>query len=360
MGAETDLQRVLELIVKRARALVEADSLLIWLREGDDLIVAAHAGRAQPPQGTSVPLQGSTAGEVLAAGHARRVSDAGRLTIDPRGHGVPSARTALLVPLVHRGRPLGVLSAFDRLEHGPAFGTDDERMLEAFAASAATAVAMAKSVEQQRLRHSLEASEAERRRWARELHDATLQGLAGLRVGLSAARSSAEPEAMGRAIDAAIEQLSGEIDSLRGIITDLRPPALDELGLAPAIRTLALRTAGGTGLHVEVRSDLDEEGPRLDPEVETAVYRVVQEALTNVAKHAGAAQVEVVLQADARRLRADVVDDGIGFDPHAPTQGFGVLGMHERVALAGGALAIEPRQPGTAVRLSVPLGSGGA
>ena len=96
-----------------------------------------------------------------------------------RDLGVAGAATALLVPLVYRSTPLGMLAAFDRIAGDPAFGAEEERLLLAFAASAATAVATARSVAEDRLRHSMAAAEQERRRWARELHDETLQGLGG-------------------------------------------------------------------------------------------------------------------------------------------------------------------------------------
>ena len=120
---------------------------------------------------------------------------------------------------------------------GPHAG-DDEPLLRAFAASAATAVANARTVEEQRLRGALQAAEAERARWARELHDETLQGLGALRMMLVAVRRSGDAER----IDVAVERLEEEIDALRGLIRDLRPAALDELGLAAAIEGLAERT----------------------------------------------------------------------------------------------------------------------
>ena len=117
-----------------------------------------------------------------------RIADvASRLRIAPSEFGVPDAQTALLVPMVYRGEAMGVLAAFDRGQDGDVFSEDDEQMLRTFAASAATAVALAQSVQADRLRSSLAAADAERRRWARELHDETLQGLGGLRVLLSSA-----------------------------------------------------------------------------------------------------------------------------------------------------------------------------
>ena len=144
--------------------------------------------------------------------------------------GVPDAHSALIVPLAYRDAPLGVLLAFDRTPGAQPFTDEDERALKAFAASAATAVVIAQSVEKQRLRDTLAASEQERRRWARELHDETLQALGGLRVLLSSARRVGTLDALVGATGQALEQIEQEITNLRAIITELRPAALDELG----------------------------------------------------------------------------------------------------------------------------------
>ena len=193
VGSDTDLPRILELIVERARALVDADGLLIWLRHGDQLRIAAVAGHADVPGDAAIPLDASTAGKALRARRSLRVDDAQQMLISPREFGMSQASSSLLVPLVHRGHGLGVLVAFDRLGATASFDADNERALEAFAASAATAVATARLVEEQRLHDSIAAAESERGRWARELHDETLQGLASLKLALAGALK-AEPE----------------------------------------------------------------------------------------------------------------------------------------------------------------------
>jgi signal transduction histidine kinase len=355
VGGETDLSRVLELITKRGRALVEARVVAILLREGDELVVITAAGE-DAPSGGRLPIGSSTAGEVLDELRPRRVEDLEHgLRLPVQRHGVPSAQAALFVPLIYRGRGLGVLAAFDRLRGGPQFTDDDEELLKAFAASAATAVATAQSVESDRLRRSLEAAEAERRHWARELHDETLQGLAALRVLLGAAARQPGPEPVKDAIAAAVEQLDGEIANLRAIITDLRPATLDALGLVPALTSLAQRTASRTGLDVQTNLDQSEGAGRLPPEVETTVYRLAQEALTNVARHADATSVEIVLSPHGGSVELVVSDDGRGFDPEARTDGFGVLGMRERVELAGGTLDFARRDGRTVVHARVPV-----
>ena len=354
LGSETDLDRVLELIVKRGRALVRARSVVLLLHEGDRLVAAAGAGQLDADTlGASVPEADSVAGEVLRSGRPERIADvAVRLGLQDERLGIPGAETALLVPLRYRQRALGVLCAFDRLGEEPEFGDREEDLLLSFAASAATAVATAKSVEADRLRHSLRSAEQERRRWARELHDETLQGLAALGVLLSSGLR-AGGEALEQAARHATDQLSTEIANLRALITELRPASLDQLGLVAALEGLARRSADVDGLELELGVDVREDA--LDSELKTAVYRLVQEALTNVGKHARAAHVDVAVEQGPDAVRVRVADDGHGFDAAEPTEGFGLAGMRERAALMGGRLEVETSAAGTAVRAVFPI-----
>ena len=345
VGGETDLDRVLELITKRGRALVEARTVVILLRDGDDLVLASAAGEAGAQRDERLPISGSTAGDVLESRTPRRLEDLEHgLRLPIQRLGIPTAEAGLYMPLIYRNRSVGVLAAFDRLRAGPHFSADDEELLKAFAASAATAVATAQNVESDRMRRALEAAESERRRWARELHDETLQGLAALKVLLSAG-----------AIDEALAHVGSEIDNLRAIITELRPAALDELGLIPALGSLADRTASRAGLVVETELPESDGVERLPPTVETTIYRVAQEALTNVTKHADATNARIALRLDNGSAELSVADDGSGFDPDDPTPGFGVMGMRERVALARGELSFAREGGWTVVTARVPL-----
>jgi signal transduction histidine kinase len=358
IGGEVALEHVLELIVKRGRALVEARSLLIMLRDGHELVVRASAGHGHGTHGARLPIAASTSGQVLEHRRPERITDVpARLRTAPREFGVLDARTALLVPMVYRGEALGVLAAFDRGAGGEAFGEDDEQMLRTFAVSAATAVAMAQSVQADRLRSSLAAADAERRHWARELHDETLQGLGGLRVLLSSALRRNDPERAQEAMREAVAHIEQEIGNLRAIITELRPAALDELGLRTAIEALLERHHVQSGFEIE--SELVLPGPstrngRLDGDLETAVYRMVQEALTNVAKHARADRVRVAVTESDGELSIEVRDDGAGFDPETTSHGFGLAGMQERVTLAGGTLSVESGERGTVISARLP------
>jgi signal transduction histidine kinase len=309
--------------------------------------------------GVRVPIDGSTSGHVLETGRAERISDvASRLRIAAPELGVPDAHTALLVPLAHRGEMVGVLTAFDRGADHTAFSEDDERLLRTFAATAAHAVAMARSVEADRLRSAMDAADAERQRWARELHDETLQGLGGLRVLLASTLSRGDPEQNETAMREAIEEIGTAIGNLRGIISDLRPSALDDLGLRAALSALIKRRGGDD---LEVLSELNLPDPRagevrLSPELETTVYRLAQEALTNVVKHAKASRVKLSVTAVDDYILIEVADDGIGFRSDAKTSGFGLAGMRERAYLAGGILDIESAsETGTVLSARLPI-----
>jgi signal transduction histidine kinase len=358
IGREISLEHVLELIVKRGRVLVGAKSVVIMLRDGEELVVQASAGHVQEARGVRLPVADSTSGQVLENMRPERITDvAERLQIDPSEFGVPGAQTALLVPMVYRSVAVGVLAAFDREGNGNEFSEEDEQMLRTFAASAATAVALAQSVQADRLRSSLAAADAERRRWARELHDETLQSLGGLRVLISSALRRDELPVAKEAMRTAVAQIEQEIDNLRAIITELRPATLDELGLRSAIEGLLDRHREQSGFQLDGELALPDPSAgeeRLAEDLETTVYRLVQEALTNVAKHAHANRVRVAVSETDGLLRIEVQDDGVGFDPETASHGFGLAGMQERVSLAGGTLSVDSGERGTVLSARLP------
>jgi PAS domain S-box-containing protein len=208
-------------------------------------------------------------------------------------------------------------------------------------------------------RERLQAAESERARWARELHDETLQALAGLHVLLYSASRATTMEAMGERIAQAQVQIEEEMEKLRGLISELRPAALDELGLAASVRDLADRTQAVYGLEVETVVDLPAAGEaahRLDEEVETAAYRIVQESLNNAARHARASRVVVELARRNGVLEVSVSDDGSGFDATGAGSGFGLRGMRERAELLDGRIEIDSGAGrGTRVAAALPL-----
>jgi signal transduction histidine kinase len=353
LGGVTDLDRVLELVVKRSRALVDARATEIALVDGDEFVVAAVAGEGvEGLQGRRVAIADSLAGPALRSGRPQRFAQVPRESFAAREMG---AQTAIVTPMLFRNRPVGFLIALDRMRGERAFGEDDERLMQAFAASAATAVATAQSAGDEALRRSIEASEAERGRWARELHDETLQQLAGVRVLLSGARRSGDPDRVAAALDEAIEMLSDGIAELRALITDLRPAALDELGTKAALETLTARVAEQSGLEIELEVDLGDASDRHTSEIESTLYRLVQEGLNNVLKHAGARRVEIQVVDVEGSVEVLLRDDGRGFETDANGSGFGLIGMRERVALVHGTLDVESEPgEGTLLRARIP------
>jgi signal transduction histidine kinase len=344
IGGETNLERILELLVKRGRALVEARTMIVALRDGEELIVQAAAGEVPGDLvRRRIAVEGSVAGDVLRTQRAERLADAPARLRFALAESV-GATTGLIVPLVFRGEAVGVLAAFDRISGGPEFSAEDLRLVQAFAASAATAVTTAQTVAAQGLQRSVEASERERMRWARELHDESLQELAAMRLALSTARKSGDPLVLERATEEAIERATTAIDGLRGLITDMRPASLDALGAGPALEALIDRTERLTALHIHAEIDLayeaGREAERPASEVEVAMYRLVQESLNNAAKHAGEANVEISINDDEDALTVRVSDDGPGFDADARHEGFGLIGVRERVTLVGGSLDV--------------------
>jgi signal transduction histidine kinase len=344
VGGDTDLQRVIAVILAHGQELLAAD-LLVLLPDGDELV--AVGGRS----GSRLPLRGSVTGAVLRSGRPLRLrrddhgDELAELTTDGRG--------AILVPLIFRGEHLGVLAGFDRAD-GRQFDEEDEELLLSVAASAATAVATVRSVAAARLRLSLEAAEQARARWARELHDETLQGLSGVRMVLSAGLARDELSALRRAAEAADQHLGEEMRKLRDLIAELRPAALDDLGLGPAIESLAKRQGAIGGFTVDMRIALD--GQRLGRDAESATYRIVQEALSNAVKHAHAEHVTLSVDQLADRVEIKVQDDGRGFDPDAVSEGFGLTGMRERALLLGGQLSVTSADGGpTRVTAVLPI-----
>lgn len=354
VGGEIELDRILELIAKRGRALVTARTLLVALVEGDEFRIAAGAGEHAGVLDRRHQIDGTVAGAAMRSLSSERFGGqalGGALgTLDP-----PDAKSGLVVPLLFRGRALGVLAAFDRLEHGPGFSGEDERLVQAFAASAATAVATAQEVESHALQRSIRASEGERRRWARELHDDTLQELAAMRMRLAAAQRSGTHDETRAIVGEVMERTTAAVENLRALITELRPAALDDIGPTAALEALGKRVASNNGLDVRMRVALDDERSRHGPDVEDAIYRVVQESLTNVVKHARAARVGVDVTAGEGNVHIRVTDDGRGFDAQHVAAGFGLIGMRERVGLLGGRLEITSGpEGGTTIDATLP------
>jgi signal transduction histidine kinase len=268
------------------------------------------------------------------------------------------APSALLVPLVFRDLTYGLLAAPDRVERSE-FSSEDERLLVAFATSAASAIATARSVERGLLRRSIQALEGERRRWAEEINARTLERLSRMRAELAAARAGDAPGQLDGVLDATLQELGEQIDALGWIITQLRPPELDEAGIAASLQPLFVH-AGLTGLAVDAQIDLAYESgrapTRLSAAIEVTVFRVVQEALDNAIQHGGARCASVLLTERDDELTLRVHDEGRGFDAAAQSDGYGFVDMRQRLAFVDGTLEIasEPGA-GTTVTARVPV-----
>jgi signal transduction histidine kinase len=215
---------------------------------------------------------------------------------------------------------------------------------------------MSRSVTADRLRSTIEAADSERARLARELHDETLQTLGALRVSLASALRRDDPATSLETMQVAIGDIELAIENLRSIISDLRPSLLDDLGLPPAIEAL-LDRSGSDSLEITSELSLPKRvglGTAADRDLETTVYRLVQESLTNIVKHANASHVHVAIGTDANHVTVEITDDGRGFDISTPAEGFGLAGMRERVFLATGTLKVESSPSGTTIRARLP------
>jgi signal transduction histidine kinase len=360
---------LLRLMADRGLALLDAGTLLILIEERGELRVAASSGEGTVRR-RIMPVEGSALGELYRAGKP--------LALDrPRGQEAAwlhelglEARAVLIEPFSMDGQGSGLVIA---LRSDGGFRDPDRQALNSFAASVAQRLAAERSVEIERLRFGNEARERERTRWAREIHDESIQGIGALRLKLANARDAGDTAALSKTVDTVLEGLGREIDGLRHLITELRPAALDDLGLAAALQALARRAQAIDGLEVQTEIDLgqehagsdgDADGQRLDPELESTIYRIVQEALTNVSRHAQATKAVVGVSERDGVIRASVTDDGQGL-PNAERLGprgdgleggFGMSGMRERAELIGGELEFGPAPGrGTTVRLVVPL-----
>lgn len=299
----------------------------------------------------------------MARGEAAAFSASERCRIWPGE--APTAGWAS-VPLMAHGRPVGVMHLVD--------GDFTPEMLALLAslgrqlglavenAELAEEVARKEAARAQLLRKVITAQEEERKRVARELHDQTGQSLTAVIMALGAAREglARAPRRVSCILDEAREVAVGALGSTRELIMDLRPAALDDLGLGPAVRRLAeeLSRKGDVDIAVET-GGLDR---RLPGEVELAAFRILQESLHNVVRHSGARHASVQIGSNEEELRAEVADDGVGFDLAEATarletgRGLGLLGMVERAGLLGGEVVVDSAPGrGTRVVVRIPL-----
>jgi signal transduction histidine kinase len=356
LASEVELEPLLALVARRLRELIDARIVLIALPDAAETLRVVAAAGDDELIGMRLELGSTKIGRVLERGRTERVD---AVMEDPevdqrlaRGLGITSA---LYLPLSVRGQPIGVVAAHDKLGADPRFEEGDSRLAESLVARAAIAVDLSERVSRDALRRVVEAQELERARLARELHDETGQALTSILLGLKSLEDGAETEEARRAVTALRELVVSTLQNVRRLAVELRPSALDHFGLVPALERLVATLREHSELIVDFEARLGDE--RLPAETETALYRIVQEALTNVVKHSGASRVSITVVRKETSAVAVVEDDGRGFDVGAAREGaLGVAGMRERVALVAGRLTVESRPgAGTTLVAEVPL-----
>lgn len=311
--------------------------------------------------GASMPQSGraSQAGFTLASGQPVMVDDARTETrfeanTDFRDHGIV---TGITVIIGEPKRPFGVLGVHSRSPR--AFSSHDVIFLQAIATLLAAAIGRrrAESVREHLLARAISAQEEERQRVARELHDETGQALTAILVGLRNVETAADA-IVARDLAAQLRGVvEGTIRDVGRIARGLRPAVLDDLGLIAALQRYAEDLEASRGLAIEIRGPFADRFPHA---IETTLYRIIQEALTNVAAHARARSAQVAIRRRGSTVEAVVRDDGLGFDVDTAVevtgrrQTLGLIGMRERASLLGGTVVIDSR-PGTGTKITVTL-----
>ena len=354
---ELELGPLLDLVASRLRELIGARLVAIALPAGDGLRIAAADGEEAADLAAFNALErDSKTGRVLERGRSERIDS---LLEDPEVDQDVTRRlgasTGLYVPLLAREEPIGVLVAHDKMGSDPRFTSADLRLAEQFANRASIAVDLSRRVARDALRRVVSGQELERRRLARELHDETGQALTSILLGLRAVEESGTPDEMSRAASHLRELVVGTLQDVRRLAVQLRPKALDDFGLVAAVEHFVQTFSEATAIGVDLEAQLGDK--RLPGEVETTLYRIVQEALTNIVKHAEASRVSILLVRGSGSATVVIEDDGQGFDPaELREDAMGIIGMRERVELHDGRLTVEST-PGSGATLvaEVPL-----
>jgi signal transduction histidine kinase len=387
VASQLSVRDVLQTIVRSARSLVGARYAALGVPDNSDgfaeFVVDGVSARQQAQIGP-LPRQHGMLAVILRDGKPLRLDD---IKADPRFGGWwpsahPDLRDVIGVPILDNGglRAIGVRGAAG--EHrvppgqhsaGPdeagvlgfifaaskrdagGFTDRDEQLLTLFAAHAAIALTNARLYERGRQLSVLE----ERARLARDLHDAVSQKLFSVRAKARAAAVLVDRDPVRAAAEIdSVADLAGQAHAeLRAVIDGLTPPDLAANGLEDSIRSYSVlvgRTYGGT---VRVQAD---DLPPLDRSVQTALYRVAQEAIGNALRHSGSAEVSVTVRSRQRSIQLAVADRGKGFDPASPSSGHGLDSMRERASAVSGRLTVTSRpDAGTTVTLTVPVRTAG-
>jgi signal transduction histidine kinase len=357
--SELSLDAVLQTLVRIAADLTSARycALGVISRDGSGLSTFVTHGVDEETRAAigDLPRGRGILGVLIDDARPLRLDD---LSTHPRSVGFPPnhppMRSFLGVPVITRGVAYGNLYLTDKQPSG-SFTEEDEELVTLLAAQAAVAIENAGSVRRDALRRAVQAQEVERRRLARELHDETGQALTSILLGLSAVERAGSLDEARAAVGELRDLVVETLQEVRALAVELRPSALDDFGLEPALRRLGQSIRETRSLDVQVETMLD--GSRLPEDVETAVYRIVQEALTNVVKHARAERVSIVLTRTPDGVLVVIEDDGRGFETdEIRGGGLGLTGMRERVDLLEGKLEIESaRGAGTTLIVELPI-----
>jgi signal transduction histidine kinase len=354
---ELELDPLLNLVATRLRELIGARLVAIALPAGHALRIAAADGEGAADLAAINSLaRDSKTGRVLERGRSERVDSLLEDTeVNQEVARRLGATTGLYVPLLVRERPIGVLVAHDKIGPDQRFSSADLRLAEQFAVRASIAVDLSRRVARDALRRVVAGQELERRRLARELHDETGQALTSILLGLRGVDEGGSSDDVRKALSDLRELVVATLQDVRRLAVQLRPKALDDFGLVPALERLVQTYSETSGIDVDLEAQLGEE--RLPTEVETTLYRIVQEALTNVVKHAEATRVSILLVRRNGSATAVIEDDGRGFEPaDAAPDSLGLSGMRERTELHDGHLTIETTPgSGTTLVVEVPL-----
>src|SRR5471032_1326117 len=330
LASEAELSQLFDLAASRLRELLDARVVLIELPTPDGLnltVEAASGENAEQLLGLKLGRERSKAGQTLGRLRPERIDSLiDDPEVDQTAPRLVDATAALYVPLIVRGRAVGVVVVYDKRGSDPRFSDADMRIAQAFANRAALARDLSERVGREAVRALLRGQELERTRFARELHDETGQALTSILLGLKPLEQQVGEEPL-----ALIRELVGSaLDNVRRLTVELRPPVLDDFGLEPALERLTNIVADRSGLNVQL--NVAARSIALPPEHETALYRIIQESLTNIVKHAQAHSVSIVVTSAEGNVRAVVEDDGVGFETAVLREGaLGLVGMRERV-----------------------------
>ncbi len=368
-----DFPDLLTAVVRRALELLEVDrgGFLLYDESRDDLELAAAVGPDRDRIGARVKMGEGAWGRAAQSSKPLVVTD--YLARQGTSDQADTARQSsmLNVPLRRGNNLLGVLY-LEILDSRRRFRQRDIRLTTLFANQVAISMENARLLATVREHRSdlrelsaqlINAQEEERKRISRELHDELGQTLTAMSINLAIIETALlpgrDPLVMERLTETS-ELVDQTLDQIRDLSLELRPSLLDDLGLLPALRWYINGYAERGGVHVQLETmGLDD---RLSPAMETVLYRVCQEALTNVARHAQASRVHIRLERTQDTITAVVEDNGVGFDaeqpavPGSPQRGVGLLGIRERVSSQGGSIRVESRpESGTRLIVKIPL-----